>query len=548
MEKKVIFAFGALALLAVVGLAIALFAQSDNIEPETVETIVSEAIAEEQQATEQAIAAKQLELERKLAELAEAKDAEREAALEELREELVNESTTEANAGAEELYPSGELIDDVFLGDIVSFSLDDGDLNHLVDQEIRFNEDDYDVHEEFVSFNNGLTVLYSAVDDEEFSSEPYIGVEKGTLEYRLVFDDPINMSEVSDDESLIIPFLGTDMEVVGVTANEVKFRSGTEFTLRDGESIEFDGKEVVLEFISENNRVTVSVDGVAEVVNEFDTERINGLDVRAEDILVNSREGIATLLLGEDTLLELDNGEEWLGQDDNPFEFSIVSSGGFLEAFVLSYEERHDELNDEFPVLGLGDSIAFPNEHVTLEFAEILENDYIEFKFEFDGFNDELENGTDVINDECILVSTSDRDIEVLDEEADEVYVCKDNSSFYEDNSGDWYQALVTDVRLVNDDAEYNLSIGGVDRLRIESLSDTLIRLDTVWADEKLGVEENDAEAGDILFGNNGVGKVEYDILTPFGAILVDVENNADSDEFVLNIPSDRIELELLVR
>lgn len=553
--KKTWFAFGALALLVVV-LGIALWSVSDNIAPEVAQEQVAQALAEEREAADQAMAAKQLELEQKLAELAQAKDAEKAEAVEAANAELEGlkaqlaekEEAIEAEAGAEELYPSGELIDNVFLGDVISFSLDDGDVEKLLDTEIEFNEEDYDVHEEFVANNGDLVVLYSAVDDEEFGANPYVGLlDKGAIEYRFVFDDPIDMTEISDDEPLSFQFLGVATEIVKADADEVSFRSGNSFYLREGENIDFEGKSVTLGFVSENGRVTVCVDDDCDVIDEYDTEVIGGLDVRAEDILVNSREGVARLVLGEDTLLSLDDGEEWMGNDDSPFDFHIVASGDFLEALVISYEEKRDELDGDYPVLGVGDSLAFPNDYLTLLFSKVLETDYITFDFEFDGFNDELWDETDVDNDECIVVSTNDKDIEILDEEVDEAYVCADGNAYYQDNNGDWYAALVSDVTLVNDDAEYNLAIGGAGLLRIESASDVLIRLDADWANERLGLEEDEAEASDVLLASNGVGNVEYDILTPFGAVLVDVESNADNDEFSLKIPTDRVELELVV-
>jgi len=345
----------------------------------------------------------------------------------------------------------------------------------------------------------------------------------------------------------VFNFLGQKAEIIKADANEITFRSGSAFLLKEGDSTEFDGKTVTLEFVSENKKVTVSVGDDSAVIDEFDSETINGVDVRVEDILINSRSGTATLVLGEDTLIKQKDNDEWLS-DDSEFKFYIKTDGqDGLEGLVIAYDEKRDELDDKYPVLGLGDSIVFPNEYLTFLFNKVLYTDYVQFGFEFDGFSEELWNGFEVDKDNCTVVSTDSDNIEVLNDETDEVYVCSDNTAYYQDNTGDWYETAVTNVALVNDNAKYTLAIGGLGLLRVEHVFDLLIELDADWANERLGAEENDAESGDVILNVTNVGNVDYDILTPYGAVLEDVEDNAGNDQFSLLLPSDRVELEFVV-
>lgn len=485
---------------------------------------------------EQEAAAKQAELEAKEAELL-AKEAE----IQTLKEAPV--------ATEETVSVDGEVIDNLFLGDMVSFTVDDGDVAKLFDGEVTFDEDEYDVHEELLVLDNKAYILYSAIDDEELEERPALGfTQDGALEYRFVFDDTILMSDVSDEESLIIRFLGENLEIIEADADELVLRTGTRFILREGESIEFEGQEVTLAFVGENGKASVCVDGDCDTIAEFDTETLAGLDVRVDELLVNSREGIATLYFGPDTTITQEDGDEWLDEDDSPWKFKIIESGGYLESLVLVYDETHDRIDDDFPPFFEGDSISLPNGWLTVTVNEVLEDEYTEYTFVFDEFHDELFDDTKIDNDYCMLVESDTKDgIEVLDEETDEVYVCEDGKAYYQDSTNDWFEAFVTDVELVNDDARVSLAIGGAGRVRLENPNDILIRLDTQWATQTLGAEEDESESSDILFGSDGIGEREETLLTPFGAVIVSPEANADRDEFTYRLPTDRVEVELLI-
>ena len=177
---------------------------------------------------------------------------------------------------------------------------------------------------------------------------------------------------------------------------------------------------------------------------------------------------------------------------------------------------------------------------------KVLETDYVDFTFEFDDFNEEVDS-VDVENDDCMVV-TSNRDgaIEVLDDEVEELFVCSDATVFYQDNSGDWIEADITDVSLVNDDAKVTLTLSGSDLVLVNA-NDWDITLNADWANEQFGSEENEAEATDFLLDGDSIGEKEYDILTPFGTVIPVPQDQADADEFTFYLPTDKVEVELFV-
>ena len=471
-----------------------------------------------------------------------------------LREELDLERSKEPEEEEEDLIAAPvdrEVIDNLFLGDFVSFTVDDGDLQKLFDGEVRFDEEDYDAHEEIRMLLGTAHIAYSSIDDEELEERVALSLDnKGSIEYAFVFDDSIEMGLVSDDEPLEITFLGRDFDIVKIDGNSLTFRSGSEFYVREGESIDFDGHEVTLSFVSENDKVSVCVDGKCHSVEEFDTEQINGVDVRAEDILFNNRGGSATLVLGEDTIITQKDGDEYLDDDESPWDFMIVENGGFLEELKVSYDETREDPDDsQYPPLYEGDFVFFPSDFASIGIGNILEDEYFKYSVSFDEFHDELYNDTDVDNEECVSIQSSDDEgIEVEGEETDIVYVCSDGKAYYEDSTGDWYETLVTNVELVNDNTRVPLDIGGAGRLRFENPSDLLVRLDTDWGNQRLGLEEDEAEANDVLFGADGVGEREESILTPYGSVLYKPESKSDKDEFELWLPTDRVEVEVFVQ
>ena len=77
-------------------------------------------------------------------------------------------------------------------------------------------------------------------------------------------------------------------------------------------------------------------------------------------------------------------------------------------------------------------------------------------------------------------------------------------------------------------------------------LGDELI-FDTRWEDEQLGDEQDEAESNDVQYEGDGIAEREYDFLTASGLKVLDLESNADSDEAVLELPSDILEVEVLV-
>lgn len=440
----------------------------------------------------------------------------------------------------------GYVLDEVTLGETVSFNLDQGKLPFLVDGTISFKDDNYDVQERFSVPNGTAFVAYSAIDDEDFADKPYLIVtQRPSFVYEYKFSDPVLMSEISDDDPLTIAFLGKTVDIVEASASEVTIRTGTKYYLMEGQTVTIDGKSVTLAFVGDNDRVGIVVDGESAVLTEFDHETVGGLDVRVEDILVNARAGSAALVVGQDVLVTQKDGDYYM--DDEEFRFEIESTAGELTGLKVLYDERRDALDDDVKPLALGDEIAFPGGFVALKFDKVVNTDYVGYDIAFEQFDDRLKNDTDIIDKPCVVItSTSDKGLSVNDFDVREAYVCTDGKIYYQDRQADWLEDVVANLKLINDDFEMSVAVSGGDLVFTNTYGET-ITVDTDFANEKLGATEDEAEATDVIYNANNFGNREKDVLLMSGIVLQSPESNADRDRVLFKLPSDLVEVELFI-
>lgn len=441
----------------------------------------------------------------------------------------------------------GEILDSLYLNDAVNFVVDDQDVPELIDGTIEFDGTNYDVHEEFRSVNGQVVLGTSLTEDEKFSSDARLMLtQRGSLVYTYVFDEPVNVNDISNEEPLKIRLLGQNVEFVKVTNSQATIRSGKELVLREGSSVTVDGKTVELTLVGPG-AAYVTVDGVAKVVKEFRSEKIAGLDVRVEDVLTNDdAPGMATLVVGTDTIYSQNNNDDFFDNENFTYTMNVV--GNELRSISVSFDEKLDKVSGDRAALKTGEEVCFPNKFLCVKFRGLENTDYVEYRVTMDEFDEELANGTDV-NTKCALVETKDdSNIEIdTTKEVSKVFVCVNGKAYYQNNHNDWFEVALTSVKLVNDKAKYSVVMGPNSSLRFVEPTGNFIELDTNFSGERLGTLKDEAESTDVKYNSMNLGKREYDVLTLYGTVIVDIESNADNDEVVLKIPSDRVEANVLV-
>lgn len=452
----------------------------------------------------------------------------------EAQQEKVVEATYEG--------PQAEVIDDIKLGSAIVFSIDDSELDKLLDTEIEFDGNDYDVHEEFISLNSVVMAFNGYGYDEEFGANPYVVFANAeSLIYKYVFDDKIELADISNEEPLEIEFLGKPLKIVKAGATELKVEYGIELLLNINKPYLYNDKELSL-FGINNDEAFIGYNGDFKSIDEGQTKSVGGIDVKVIEAFESNigNVGFVKVVIGSEVEKTLKDDDEYLEIEE--FKFYIVVSGSKLSELKVVYDVKSDELDDEYAPLAIGDSVVFPNEYLVFEFSEISNVDYVDFEVYFDEFDAE----DDLASDENgIVLEAGKAVIEIDNDEFEELYFLN-SGIYYKNDEGEFTLASDSEALIVVNDFEYKVSFDGNYLIFKDAYNDEL-KIDVDLANLKLGSLEEDAEAGDVIYAGLNFGTLEYDLLLASGVIVSDVENNADNDEVKFKVPSKLVEATIKV-
>jgi len=416
---------------------------------------------------------------------------------------------------------------------IASFTLDDSDLAFLQDQDIEFDGNDYDIHENII-FSGDLKVRTS-VYDEDFDENVYLTLESANaIEYRYVFDDVLNVSDVTDDDTLEISLLGQDIEIVDIDATSFTIIEGESDIMEQGQTKVFtiDEKEVTVEvsyigsdsvkFVINGDATDTLEDGEIGSADDYEVWVDEILDEEAGEVDADKVE----FRIAEDVETTFDAGDEVV-LDDERWEYDISVTTDTLNYISVIYVEDSDSFNDEYQPITLEESYALPSDFATVSFG-LTDVDYFTYNFEFTEHNNVPVMRIDSSDEEGIVIGT---------EEVDKVYF-NGTSVEYEDSNGDDQTVDLSDVHLLNDETDVVMSYDGQN-----FTIDTDIVLITDGTLSFLGAgDDTDAVSADIKYLTVGYGTQDEALVTSKGFIIESPEDNGDSDEFILQIPSETVE------
>ncbi|MDP2671992.1 MAG: hypothetical protein Q8O68_00595 [Candidatus Daviesbacteria bacterium] len=416
------------------------------------------------------------------AELVAANEAKRQLEL-----QLQEQVETETNEVSVESYE----IEDVEINEEVEKLLTDKQLS-LFDGEIEFNDETYEAEEVFVL--DGVKVSNNL---EDAGAAVYLTMPENSLTYMMNFEDTLDMSEVSEDETLEFSFLGEEVEVVEWTEDTVTFLQGEEVSLSEGETVTANGRNVQLVMAGEGYAY-IKVDGVGKKVYEGDTKDINGLDVEAKEVLESTswRLGLVTLRVGEEVRVEAEDGEEY--EDDSAW--SWVVDGNSLGLRLSEGFTNIDE-DEDFKALATNGELALPNGFLTVKFNGLGEEQMFDFRFDVDTKEEE----------EYLVVKGSF------------TFGMTDYTRIYINEEGifDKDLELISEDSIEMDGTEFDLVLdeGTV------SFSDVVLPLDL----SSVTVDEEDISSED----------EEY--RTEYGVIISNPEDSTEDQRFSVSIPHEQL-------
>jgi hypothetical protein len=474
--------------------------------------------------------------------------------------------------------------------------LKDDDVAILKDTYVNFDGDDYDVHEEVVLGNSKLNIQTSLTSDADYADEPVLEIGRDDVKYFFKFDDEIDTGDVSEDTPLRVELLGKELKIVDFGTDSVEVRLVEDEWMNVGDTMSTDGYKVSLVNVGENDVVLVEVeklgDSTRKIIDKGEEVTVLGLRVAVLDVFYSGsgNDSSAVLAFGEEVTKRYYDGDAFIGEDeDEPtWVWDITCSDNAVEKPVLgvSYDLNKDDETDSPP--GIGESIELPYKYVTVYFDSLTEEEYGEYRlWQSDSF-DLSDAGYGTSEDVFILESTSDEEGLFVDSDdagtdldyyTDELYLYEDTSGdllvFYRDTDDrDVHKSTIevaqfagfTDIaQLKFDDTEALIKLHGssnnpegedlkfvFENVLGTSDEEIIVDLEDVAGDlEKLGSLADDAEASDVhvtgITADKDVGTYDEDVLTEYGNILDNPEDNANDDKVMLYVPAGQVKATVII-
>jgi hypothetical protein len=267
----------------------------------------------------------------------------------------------------------------------------DGLLDSTITIDIDELEDDYSVHDEIRlnGVNGPLIVetgLTAANQDEDWKADVFMPVPKASVGYYYVFDDDLEagnyIANATSNDPITIEFLGKKLDISNADADSITVTVGEEKFLSVDESVVVAGKTVKLLNVGTGGDVIVSVDGVQETVSG--TETVNGLKVKVKETFESDTkaERSATLIIGTDATKSYNDGDAYIGEDEDDPEWVWDLSGlaGTDPVIGILNDNTKDNPDDNPPKMG--EAIILPNNYVTIKLDSYTEKDYQKYTIE----------------------------------------------------------------------------------------------------------------------------------------------------------------------
>ena len=391
-------------------------------------------------------------------------------------EEEVVETETKVTASSDKTSASLN----VDYGQLFDIKLDDNKISSLLDTEVNYDGENYDIKEE-VYFKG---IVKTSVDDEDFGLNPYLIIKEGDIKYKYIFEDKIPIEDFDLEEPYDFTFLGRELRIIEATDSEIILRSGVELFLQEGKSTTVEGYDVEVKTIGENS-IIISVNGIEEIVQDGQDRRVGKLRVLVESILYKNILGATNsveLVIGTETDEKIKDGDDFELFEKDAEEYSWVISLGSSPQYIgiVNQEDYKDiEEDEDYKAIGIGEVISLPNDYVSLKFDSVSEFDMTDLSFKV-----KEKDGKDYL----YVKGDSDDAFNFGSTDYDRIYVSSDG--IYDEDL-----ILITTNKVEIGDSDIFLKLGSVliANLKIElDMSDIsfLDHLGIIFKDPENGVED----------------------------------------------------------
>ena len=464
--------------------------------------------------------------------------------------------------------------DEIVLGSTVHSMMNkvltDNKIATLLDSEFNWNNGDgsktYDFHEEIdIAYDGGELLIQTTLDDPELEGGVVLENDKA-LAYRYVFDDDLNITKIGTAEAdpLYLTILGKEYEVLKMDENSMTVSFSDEKVVKTGDNVVSDGVTLTIGDIFTGS---VEVSGV--LIKEGRTRTVNGIEVYIDTIAYHSSSDLpskAIIKVGKDISQTISDGDEYPDEDDT-WKWSISSTEGLIKHIGVVYDIKsisYDEDEPEENAITVGGQYALPENYGAVVFEGLTDVDYEDFALSFDDKDlytlDVKEGDINVAifegeNDDSITLvidgTTYETDTiyfryvpEVVDESNASNNVLEHVDIYFKDIDGDFGNegriqlANATEMKLVVKDTEMDVEV--VDNALTLAIEEEVISIPLDGENEftELGGAEDKYR---VSVDAKPIGTRDDDVLTHYGAIVRDPEDNADSDRVILSIPDEQV-------
>ena len=488
------------------------------------------------------------------------------------------EATTTVTGGKEEEVGINENLSSIF------GTVDDSDVDGLLDTDIDFNDEAIDVKEE-VNFTTDLKIV-STEQDDDFGDKIALITNDGAIKYRYIFDDTVKIADIgtgTDQDELKITFLGKDLTITNVTngtPDTITLELATEYMLGVDESVETDGKTVTVNGIG-SDAVSVTVKGTTEetaVIDKSETKKVNGVKIKVDSIFYvdEKADRAAILKIGDEVSKKFSDGDslEPFGEPSKEADalwiWDFSTDGTKLEYIGIEYNQKSNDPDDDPAPVYIGESLKLPNDYFEIKLDKATVTDYQDYKISFDTKDlDDPDDDTHDVDDATVLIFEGEKDdaFKVGSEEVSAVYLyinashvnLSGSAIWYVDSDGrtQWYANKALNTTIGNlfdfkyDDTTFSVdwAAGGTVTLDItdetEEKDDIVLNVNTTTA-QHFGVKAEDADTDDIKYGTD-ISNKDKNYRTEYGIVIDEPENNMDRDEVLLEIPGDVVKVNVIL-
>lgn len=273
----------------------------------------------------------------------------------------------------------GYLLDELLLGSIFAQDVfSDRELDNFFDGEVEFDGDNYDAEETLI-----IKDFEIRANGNDYEGEVHMLIPRHAIRYMFEFEGALNTSSIDSDDTLEFDFLGDSVEISKWDIDEIIFSKGTRFYLKQGDSVEVDGKTVSLESVYDE-KVYVTVNNVTKRIREGQTIKFGSIDVFAKEVDYQAYVGgsqQATLIIGKDIETEIRTGDEY--EEDSVWEW-LVTPNSIGIVLIEDFNEVDADDDEEFPALVAGDKLCLPNNYTCIQFNGMTDEDAEKYNLELD--------------------------------------------------------------------------------------------------------------------------------------------------------------------